>query len=156
MLKKRIYGSGIEGRTARIREVSPKGQVSVEYLVLTGFILLVAGVIFGFALVSFNENSSFAKAQAVVGEVINQSNLVASWGDESAVFFWIDVPPNAQGFEASGKQVTITLNQGVGANQVFGYTRVNMTPVSLPTTQGLKYMKATFSDGNVTVVEIVE
>ncbi|PIN85577.1 MAG: hypothetical protein COV47_01400 [Candidatus Diapherotrites archaeon CG11_big_fil_rev_8_21_14_0_20_37_9] len=131
-----------------------KAQVSIEYLTITAFLLIVSGLVFGFALFSFNENASIAKADDSVTTIVNNANLVASQGNGSKIFFEIDVPPNVTSFEINGKSVTMAVNTSLGSGDMFSYAKPNLTPINLSTHQGVKTLSATFTDGNVVVAEI--
>lgn len=131
-----------------------RGQVSVEYLVLTGFLLMIVGVMIAFALFSFNESSNLVKAEGSVIEIINQSNWVASLGNGSKVFFEIEVPEGVQSFEINNKQVRLVLTTASGDTDIFSYAKPNLTPTTFSNNRGRRALSATFVDGNVVVREV--
>ncbi len=126
-----------------------KGQVSLEYLIMTSFLLAVTVIFFGFAIFLFNENAAIAEAESAVLTIENNANFVASLGDESKVYFEVNVPENTTSFNVTGKSITMI----VGANNIFTYSKVNLTPQSFSTHGGRKIMSASFEDGNVVVRE---
>lgn len=152
-----IIGSGIESKRrqhALLPQAGGKGQVSIEYLVLTGFLLIIVGAMIVFSLYSFNESSNLAKADAGITEMITQSNWVASLGDGSKVFFEIEIPEGVQAFQMNNKQIRMVLNTASGDTDIFGYARPDLTPKTFSTNGGRRAFSATFTDGNVVVVEI--
>lgn len=131
-----------------------RGQISIEYLVLTGFLLITVGIMTAFALYSFNENSNLVKAESAIIKIVNQSNWVASLGDGSKVFFEINVPEGVQSFEINNKQVRLVLNTAAGNTDVFSYAKPNLTPKTFSNNGGRRALSATFVDGNVVVEEV--
>ena len=129
------------------------GQLAVEYLVLTGFLLIVVGTLSVVSLVSFNENTTLVKADSCVTKITNQANWVASLGDGSKVFFEIDVPYGVKSFYLEGKSANLVLSTSFGDTGIYDYARINFTPKSLITNQGIKSLSATFLDGNVVINE---
>ena len=130
-----------------------RGQLAIEYLVITGFLLIVVGVLSGFSLISFNENTNIVKAESCVTRITNQANWVASLGNGSKVFFEIDVPYGVQSFFLTGKSANLVLSTSFGDTQIYDYARINISPLILITTQGKKNLSVTFLDGNVVVNE---
>jgi len=127
----------------------PVGQVSLEYLIITGFVLLVAGMLFVFSLFYFNESSNLVMAKSAVTEIANNSNWVASLGNNSRISFEINLPPNVQSFNVGNKTVSMIISTSAGDGEVSATTKVNLTPTSIPISQGKKSMNAAFVDGNV-------
>ena len=126
-------------------------QVSIEYLAITVFLLIVSGIIFGFALYFFNENTAIAQAQDAVTKIANHANLVASQGDGSRVFFEVEIPQNVQSFEVKNKAVHMSIQTSTGLNDVVAYSKAFLSEQTLSATGGRKTFSATFSDGNVVV-----
>jgi len=131
-----------------------KAQISVEYLVLTAFLLVIVAIMIAFSLFSFNESSNLVKADSTITEIINQSNWVASLGDGSKVFFEVEFPEGVQSFEINNKQVRMVLSTSSGNSDVFGYAKPDLTPTTLSTNGGRRALSATFTDGNVVVGEV--
>ena len=131
-----------------------KAQLSVEYIVLTAFLIVVAGLLFGFALFTFTEKTSLAKADAAVTAMTNNANWVASLGDGSKVYFEIDVPNGVSLFQALNKTVNITIATSFGDTQSYNYSGPNLTSVTFTTTPGKRKVSALFEDGNVIFSEI--
>ncbi|HLC92762.1 MAG TPA: hypothetical protein VJH23_03570 [archaeon] len=131
-----------------------RAQVSMEYLVITAFMLVVAGIIFGFALFSFNANSQFTKAQGFVEKVANNADLVASLGEGSAVIFEADIPNGVQAITLAENSVSMSIDLGNGISDITAYARPSLTPASLITGAGRRSFSAAFSDGNVVVTEV--
>ena len=129
-----------------------RAQISTEYVMVTAFLLVVAGVIFGFALFSFNENARLAQANEAVTKIANYSNLVASLGDGSRIYFEITLPDGVRSLRVVNKAVNMRLATNSGDSDIYSYAKVNLTgqpSVYLPCKAGRKSLSATFQDGNV-------
>ena len=126
----------------------------MEYLMITAFMLLVAGIIFGFALLSFNTNSNISKANSAAERFVNNAELVASLGDGSTVLFVADIPDGVESLSLYNNTVSMRIDAGNGLSDVVLYTRPNLTPASFVTGKGRRSFSATFLDGNVVVAEI--
>ena len=127
-----------------------RGQASFEYLIITGFMLLVAGIIFGFSLFSFNENSRMAQAQEAVNRIASNADLVASLGDGSRVYFEVDIPEGIESLGLSGRSVVMQVNSGFGVSDIQRYSRHYLeTAGGLPSSRGRFTFSAQFIDGNV-------
>jgi len=142
----------IENKQAKTNH---RGQVALEYLVMTGFILLIAGILFSISLFFFNENSSFARADAAVSEIAANADWVASLGNGSTVFFEVYIPDNIQTFQIRNKTVFLKINAAAGFNDVLAYSKPDLTPTTFVTSAGKRKFSATFVDGNVVVSEVV-
>ncbi|MAG18251.1 MAG: hypothetical protein CL944_02135 [Candidatus Diapherotrites archaeon] len=118
-----------------------RGQVALEYLVITGFVLLIVGILVGFAFFSFNQNAQIVKASKSVSEITNTADLVASFGEGSTIVFEVDIPSEVQSFSLTGKSATIAFTDNT---QVFDYTKVNLTPTTLPIQSGRIKLSASF------------
>ncbi|MEK6957976.1 MAG: hypothetical protein AABW99_03290 [archaeon] len=129
-------------------------QVSVEYVVLTAFLLLVTGIFFGFALFFFNENSATAHAQDAVITFVNEADRAASYGDGSKVFFTVYVPFDVQSLSAGRKTISMVISNAGGSMDVIGYTKANITPAAFNPASGRRSFSAEFIDGNVLVEEL--
>ncbi|MFH1391223.1 MAG: hypothetical protein ABIH20_02835 [Candidatus Diapherotrites archaeon] len=132
-------------------KTSHRGQVALEYLVITGFLLLIVGILAGFAFFSFNQNSQIVKAVKSVSEITNTADMVASFGEGSTIIFKVDIPYEVQYFSLAGKSATVAFNDNT---QIFDYTKVNLTPITLPTQSGRIKLSASFVDGNVVVTQV--
>ena len=128
-----------------------RAQVAFEYLVITGFLLLIAAILFGFSLFSFNENSRVAQAQEAVNRISANADLVASLGEGSRVYFEITVPNGTDSLELFNKTVAMRMDAGGGFSDIIAYAKPNLTPVSLNTGAGRYTLSAYFIDGNVAV-----
>lgn len=131
-----------------------KAQIALEYITITAFMLIVTGILFGFALLMFNESTGLAQADAAVAEIADQANWVASLGDGSKVYFEVTLPNNVQSLELGNKQVRMVYATSVGNSEVYTYAKPNLTPVTISVANQRKTLSATFIDGNVVVGEV--
>ncbi len=128
-----------------------RGQLSIEYLVITSFILVISGVLFGFSLFTFNENAGLSQAKEAVSAVVTHANLVASLGEGSKVYFNADLPDGVSSFSVSGTAVNLVASIGGKTTTVYDYTKASITPAVLSSVKGRQSLSASFIDGNVVI-----
>lgn len=69
-----------------------KGQVSTEYLLITGFILVAVTIIFSYSYISNNENIKVSQANTALDRMVNAADLVYALGPENTQFVEIELP----------------------------------------------------------------
>lgn len=130
-----------------------KGQVAFEYLVITGFFLVVAGVLFIYAIVTVNSSLANQQANDAVSAMASNADFVASMGNGSNIAFDVKLPENSGTIYMRDKYIRLVMGSGSGESSYYAYTKVNLVPSTLSVSGGRKYFKAIFLDGNVMVVE---
>lgn len=148
VVSSRQSGEDTTGLTA---DLSAGGQVSVEYLGITAFFLATSLVFFAYAFATFNDSKSSALAQDTVSRIASNSNLVASLGEGSRIFFDVEFPDNAQSIEVKEKLVRLNYVAGAGTTYAYAYTKVNLTPTTITVSSGRRNISAAFTDGNVVI-----
>ena len=126
-----------------------KGQVAIEYLILTAFLLVVVIIIFGYSFVVLNENSKLEVAKSSVRALVTASDQVSVLGPGNAIIVKFELPDNAQSVDARGHGVNVRLNQLAGISDVVDYSVSNITPVSLPAGFGVYNVRVEAVDENV-------
>jgi diaminopimelate epimerase len=129
-----------------------KGQVAFEYLIVTGFFLLVAGTFFIYAIVTVNSSLGSQQGNDAVSVIASNADFVASLGSGSNIVFDVVFPDNSTELQIYEKQVRLVVGSGNGASSFYAYTKASMTPTTIPVEGGKHYLKAIFLDGNVLVV----
>ncbi|MEM4257392.1 MAG: hypothetical protein QXD98_03465 [Candidatus Diapherotrites archaeon] len=124
------------------------GQVSFEYLVISGFLIFVAAVFFVYSMFSINNNLTSDKAKQSANLIASYANSLYSSGEGSSIVIEVTLPENST-LSFLGKNVIIDYGNG----NVYGYSVVDFTPVNLGTKQGNRVLKMTFIDGNILVTE---
>lgn len=134
-----------------------KGQVGVEYLTITAFLLLVAIILFVFGFTTFNETSKRNKADNAVKSIASAANQVYALGPGNIVFVEIELPEGIKSGSTFGKTIQFKLSSIAGTNDVFERTNTNLSLVNLPTLQGKHYFKIEMTntppDYNVLITE---
>jgi uncharacterized protein (UPF0333 family) len=69
-----------------------RAQITVEYLVLTAFIMLAVAIIFAFAFVNYSENLRVAKAGESMTKISDVINEVYSTGKGNVKFITVSFP----------------------------------------------------------------
>ena len=69
-----------------------KAQIAVEYLILTGFILITVALVFSFTFVNYNQNIRAAKTSEAISKLANAVDDVYTRGEGNTRFVKITWP----------------------------------------------------------------
>ncbi|MCX6798476.1 MAG: hypothetical protein NTW59_00030 [Candidatus Diapherotrites archaeon] len=71
-----------------------RGQIATEYLIVTGFILALVTVIFGYSYVNYDQNIKINQANAVLDMLVNKADYVYALGPDNNQFAEVLIPSN--------------------------------------------------------------
>ncbi|MBI4210081.1 MAG: hypothetical protein HY544_01060 [Candidatus Diapherotrites archaeon] len=128
-----------------------RGQASLEYLVITAFLLLSAGIFSIYAFGYFGDTKNAALGQGAVSKIASSSNLAASLGNGSVIYFDVQFPDNAESLTVFNDYVGLSFVSSTGVGTSYAYSRASLTPVTIPVSAGRRTMSASFTDGNVVI-----
>ena len=74
-----------------------KAQIAMEYLILTGFILVAVAVIFAFSFINYNQNIRAAKTGEAISKLANAVDDVYTRGEGNTRFVKITWPDGMKG-----------------------------------------------------------
>ncbi len=69
-----------------------KAQIAMEYLILTGFILVAVALIFGFSFINYNQNIRIAKTSEAISKLSNAVDDIYTRGEGNTRFVKISWP----------------------------------------------------------------
>ena len=119
-----------------------KGQVSTEYLVMIGFVLviLVPIVIIYFNYTgSTSDTISSAKTSQVAKEIVKASNEVSSFGEGSQKKIKISFPDGLTSINFDNKEIIFRFKDSKGnENEIVEVADVNFAAYTIPFTPGVK------------------
>jgi len=134
-----------------------KGQVGIEYLTITAFLLVIAIILFVFGFVLFNETAKRSKADNAVKALASAANQVYALGPGNIVFVEVELPEGIVFGRTFGKTIEFTLSSFSGNASVFERTNTNLSLVFLPTRQGKHFFRVEMTntppDFNVLIAE---
>lgn len=100
-----------------------RAQIALEYLILTGFILVVVSIIFAFSFISYSQNIRMAKATEAVAKISNAVDDVYTRGPGNSRFVEITLPDGLENVFAEHKCIEgSATNQGTIAECKAGCT----------------------------------
>ncbi len=73
-----------------------KAQVATEYIIITGFILVVVTMIFTYSFVTNNQRIKISQANNALDKMINTADLVYALGPDNNQFIWVTIPKDLQ------------------------------------------------------------
>jgi uncharacterized protein (UPF0333 family) len=131
-----------------------RGQVSIEYLVLTSFLLLVAGILFVYSFSSLSQADCFVKAKNSVEILGNAVEQVSALGEGSQKIVELSLPESMVSFTASNNLINLRLNYNDTINDFWFESNSSISPVDLSTANNYLKLKVSFFDGNILISEV--
>lgn len=119
-----------------------RAQVSMEYLAIIMFFLLVSVPIFTYFYISGPEKEYYAsitQAEKVANEIIDNARLINSQGYGTKITRTVVIPKYVDNINFSGNYVIITLNNNDKVSQVMRKGSVKFNETSLYVYGGISY-----------------
>ncbi|MBI2597938.1 MAG: hypothetical protein HYW50_01950 [Candidatus Diapherotrites archaeon] len=133
-----------------------KAQIALEYLLITGFLLIAAGIIFIYSITILDQNLRFAKADKALQELASAADRVSDLGPGNKVFVELELPTDiaSNQITAENREISLTLNTPFGPNTRYETTSGNLKPTTIAITGGIKIIKVEMVDQNVVFTEV--
>ncbi len=128
---------------------SEGGQVALEYLVISGFILAGVGVFFYASMLSYSDTSSASLAADAVGALSGTANALSGLGDGSSVSVGVLFPEGTESLSVSGREIALSVRTNSGLQSFFSHADVNLDSDSFQLSPGRRVARATISGGVV-------
>ena len=119
-----------------------RAQVSMEYLAIIMFFLLVSVPIFTYFYISGPEKeyaASITQAEKIANEIIDNSRLINSQGYGTKISRTIVIPKYVETINFTGNYVVITLNNNDKISQVMRKGSVKFNDTVLDVYGGISY-----------------
>ncbi len=116
-----------------------KSQVSVEYLMIIGFVTLITiplVIIYYSFTQESGDNINSAQIQQIVRKVVDASESVYYLGEPSQTTLKVNIPANIVSVSLSSNEVAFKINTAAGKSDIAQSSSVNITG-SLPTNKGM-------------------
>ena len=104
-----------------------KGQISIEYLMLIGLILLIVIPLFYYTLSRTREDLRSQQAYDALSSLAHTADEVYSLGLGSRDFIWIHTPTGIKDFTIDGKSLAMTLSLRGATSDFTADTKANVT-----------------------------
>ncbi|MFH1545645.1 MAG: hypothetical protein ABIE23_06200 [archaeon] len=111
------------------------GQVSLEYLMVVGFFLVVIGVVFIYSYSSSSDTFTLDKIDNSLSAIKNGVNQVYALGPGNQIKVDIDLPYNILDHELTGRSIAFVLQRAGGTTDIVAYTDAEVVG-ELPITAG--------------------
>lgn len=112
-----------------------RGQVSIEYIMIIGLLLLVTIPLFVYAFVEVKRNVQMNHAEDAVSTLANAANTVYALGPGSKKYVWITTPGGITQTHVEGNEISMKMYIFGGESDVFASTKPTVIG-SIPTGQG--------------------
>ncbi|MFH0714740.1 MAG: hypothetical protein V1847_02960 [Candidatus Diapherotrites archaeon] len=134
--------------------MNKKGQVGVEYLSITAFLLAAVGIIFVAALATYYDASVSFAAKQSIAVLTNASDQVSGLGNGSELFVEVSFPDGVKSVNASQKTLSLVVAAPWGDQEYYSNTQAFLNPVSsFSFNAGTHIVRVRLVDGNVEFVE---
>jgi uncharacterized protein (UPF0333 family) len=133
-----------------------RGQVSMEYMMVVGFsLLLLLPIIAVYGLERQNMDNQITAKQAdtIARKVADSAETVYYLGKPARTTLKVYMPKNIVNVSIDGREVVFVVRMGKGLSDVVGTSDVNMTG-TITTRQGIQYIELTADDNVVNVTTI--
>jgi hypothetical protein len=130
-----------------------KGQVAIEYMIITAIGLMIVLVGSGYLLRTFGEYSdenNISLAKNTVNKIGETSDLIFSRGSPSKIKIEITIPENVEEISFSNKTVLFRLKTSSGINSIY-YSTIAQISGSLPTKSGRYYVSLTAEEDGISI-----
>ncbi|MFH0969858.1 MAG: hypothetical protein V1776_00120 [Candidatus Diapherotrites archaeon] len=128
-----------------------RGQVGLEYLTFTAFLLLFSAILFAYAFVSYSSSVQLIQSQAAVDEVAATVDFVYAKGPGNTVLVDVQLPVGLTEFRVGQNTVRATLSQLGGSSTLFAFTKTNIMPAYLYHDAGIYTLAISMGDVNASV-----
>ena len=136
--------------------ISFKGQISIEYLVVLGFVTFLVISVLGLSLVyidSVRDTIKFRQTEAYATKVVRAAESVYYAGQPSKVHVQAYVPVSVSKIEVlrEGLLITVTASSGEAKTLFSSAVPLNSSSGTLPASEGLKDIELSASADSVVV-----
>ncbi|MBI2545680.1 hypothetical protein HYV81_00705 [Candidatus Woesearchaeota archaeon] len=112
-----------------------RGQVSFEYIVIAGILLVITLPFFYYAFSESNTAIKLNQADDAVKSIARAADTVYSLGPGSKLFVVVSIPDGVQNTSITSKTVQLQLSIYGGVSDIYANTKANLTG-SIPTARG--------------------
>ena len=128
-----------------------KGQVALEYLLITGFLLLAAGLIFIYSIITLDQSLNISKADTALSKIAATVEAVSANGPGNKIFVNAQLPNeiSSNQITVSNKTISMTIPTISGQNERYITTNAQLTPTTITTNGSFITIKAESVDENV-------
>ena len=119
-----------------------KVQISIEYILITGFIFVILTGLMIYAYSEANRTITLNKAEESVINLVKIADIVHTLGEGNQALTWINVPGAIESFEMTGRNLNLDFHIQEETTGVH-YRSLAQLNGTLPTTQGSYRIRAT-------------
>ncbi|MBM3281858.1 MAG: hypothetical protein FJY86_00770 [Candidatus Diapherotrites archaeon] len=128
-----------------------RGQVGLEYLVFTAFLLLMTTLLFAYAYANYSNTIQVVQTQAAIDSLASSIDFVYAKGPGNAVIIDIKLPVGLTEFRVDQNVVRATLTQYGSHTVLFALTKAPINPQYLYFQEGLYSLRVAMEDVNASV-----
>lgn len=131
-----------------------RGQVGLEYLVFTAFLLLMSALLFAYAYSNYSNTIQVVQTQGAVDAVASAVDFVYAKGPGNAVVVDVKLPVGLTDFRVDQNVVRATLTQYGFVTDIFTFTKAPIDPNYLYFQEGQYSLRVAMGDTNASVTNV--
>lgn len=130
-----------------------KGQVALEYLMITGIVIAVAVSVFVFALLYSTDSVASLEAQDAVNSIAKTADTAYAMGKGGFLTTTVSIPSNVISSEVNENIVKLTIRTTGGVSDVVGISKSTLNG-SVPSIGGVYKISVNMTSPNVTLGQV--
>lgn len=132
-----------------------QGQVAIEYIMMSAFLLLVVGVLFVYSYSQYDRTMKLDMTQHAVDSMAEAANQAYALGSGSVLFVEMDLPYGVEGYTVDSNHIILLLNWTGTKEQIYARTIADLNTLSvIPTYASRHRMKVSMGENLVTLQEV--
>ncbi|RLE41996.1 hypothetical protein DRJ19_04895, partial [Candidatus Woesearchaeota archaeon] len=105
----------------------PQGQVSIEYITLTAFLIMVLAVVFIYAQIALQDSLTVGRASAAIKKIASAAEQAYALGPGTKLIVEVEFPQNIQNIKISDNEINANVSISSGTTQIYEYTDAKLT-----------------------------
>jgi len=122
-----------------------KAQISTEYLIIMGMVLIIVIPLFYYAVSESNVNIKSHNAEDTVNTLARAADSVYSIGPGTRKYVWINVPVGVEGYSLDNKSVLMKLSMPGGTSDIHLSTKADLAGI-IPVSKGKHRIKVEMTE----------
>jgi len=104
-----------------------KSQVSVEYITLTAFLIMILAIVFIYAQIALQDSVTVSRISSAVKKIASAAEQAYALGPGTKLIVEVEFPQNIQNITISENEINANVSISSGTTQIYEYTDAKLT-----------------------------
>ncbi len=104
-----------------------KSQVSVEYITLTAFLIMVLAIVFIYAQIALQDSVTVSRISTAIKKIASAAEQAYALGPGTKLIVEVEFPQNIQNISISENEINANVSISSGTTQIYEYTDAKLT-----------------------------